>query len=222
MKRIRFVAAVAAAVLTMAGEVCAQKTSPLETYFGISARRKPAPPLPPLEGLQDHVVSGKLVLSLDDSIRLALANNTDVRIDRSRVDFAVNNLHRSYSPFDPAASTSFTDSRAKSPAINQTQGAAIPDTLSQTTTFGYIQNFQTGTNFQTSFSNSKLSTNSSLSLLNPSLSSNVQFTITQPLMRNFGLFPNRAPNLIAQRNLRQARANFTAQVSNIILQVVGD
>lgn len=221
MKCLRLAIAIAT-FLTMVSAASAQNTSPLETYFGISRGQKPAPPLPAAEGLQDHVVSGKLVLTLDDSIRLALANNTDVRIDRSRVDFAVNNLHRSYSPFDPAASSSFADSRAKSPAINQTQGAAIPDALSQTTTFGYIQTFQTGTNFQTSFNNSKLSTNDSFSLLNPSLSSNLQFTVTQPLMRNFGLFPNRAPILIAQRNLKQARASFTAQVNNIILQIVAD
>ena len=46
--------------------------------------------------------------------------------------------------------------------------------------------------------------------------------MTQPLLRNFGFFPNRAPIFIAQNNLKQARANFTAEVSNIILQVVGD
>lgn len=200
----------------------AQNTSPLETFLGISRRLKPPAPLPAPEGLQDHVVNGKLVLSLDDSIRLALANNTDVRLDHSQIDFAQNNLKRAHSPFDPAASSSFADNRTKSPAINETQGASVPNTLSQTTTFGYTQTFQTGTNFQTSFSNNKLSTNSSLSLLNPSLSSALQFTVTQPLLRNFGLFPNRAPILIAQRNLKQARANFTAQVSNIILQVIGD
>lgn len=221
MKCLRLAVA-AITFLTMVAAVSAQNTSPLETYFGISRGQKPAPPPPAVEGLQDHVASGKLLLTLDDSIRLALANNTDVRIDRSRVDFAVNNLHRSYSPFDPSASSSFSDSRAKSPAINQIQGAAVADTLSQNTTFGYVQTFQTGTNFQTSFDNSKLSTNSTLSLLNPSLSSNVQFTVTQPLLRNFGLFPNRAPILIAQRNLKQARASFTAQVNNIILQIVAD
>jgi outer membrane protein TolC len=50
----------------------------------------------------------------------------------------------------------------------------------------------------------------------------VQFTVSQPLLRNFGLFPNRAPILIAQRTLKQARANFTAQVNNIILGIIGD
>jgi outer membrane protein len=222
MKRLSLFLGVITVSLVCSAASRAQNTSPLETFLGISARQKPAPPLPAPQGLQDHVVNGKLVLTLDDSIRLALANNTDVRIDRSQIDFAQHNLRRAYSPFDPLAASSFADSRAKSPTIAQTQGASVLDTLSQTTTFGYSQAFQTGTNFQTFFSNNKLSTNSSLSTVNPSLSSAVQFTITQPLLRNFGLFPNRAPILIAQRNLKQARANFSAEVSNIILQIVAD
>src|SRR5205814_6564266 len=87
------------------------------------------------------------------------------------------------------------------------------DTLSQTTTLGFTKTFETGTNFQSSFSASKLSTNSILSTLNPSIATDLQFTVTQPLLRKFGLFPNRAPILIAQRNLKQARASFQGQVN---------
>lgn len=222
MKLLSLCLVVISVSLACGGSSRAQNVSRLETFLGIGSRQKPAPPLPAPQGLQDHVVNGKLVLSLDDSIRLALANNTDVRIDHSQIDFAQHNLHRAFSPFDPLASSSFADSRAKSPTIAQTQGAPVLNFLSQTTTFGYSQAFQTGTNFQTLFNTGKLSTNSSLSTVNPSLSSAIQFMVTQPLLRNFGLFPNRAPILIAQRNLKQAHANFTAQVNNIILQIVGD
>jgi outer membrane protein TolC len=200
----------------------AQNSSPLETFLGIGVRQKPAAPLPSPQGLQDHVVSGKLVLSLDDAIRLALANNTDVRIDRSQIDFAQHNLQRAFAPFDPLASSSFSDTRAKTPTITQTQGAPVLNFLSQNTTFGYSQAFQTGTNLQTTFATNKSSTNNSLAFINPSLSSNLQFTVTQPLLRNFGLFPNRAPILIAQRNLKQARSNFTVQVNNIIFGIIAD
>jgi outer membrane protein len=199
-----------------------QNASRLETFLGISARQKPATPLPGPEGLQDHVVNGKLVLSLDDSIRLALSNNTDVRLDHSQIDFAQDSLRRAFSPFDPRATSSFADSRTKTPTITQIQGAPVLNSLSQTTTFGYSQSFQTGTNFQTSLAANKSSTNDILAFVNPSLSTNLQFTVTQPLLRNFGLFPNRAPILIAQRNLKQARANFTALVNNIILGIIGD
>ena len=200
----------------------AQDSSRMERFLGVSGHQKPPAPLPVPQGLQDHVADGKLVLSLNDCIRLALSNNTDIRLDHSQIEFAQNNLHRSRGPFDPLVTSGFSDNRAKSPAITQVQGAAILDTLSQTTTLGYAQTFQTGTNFQTSFNASKLSTNDSLSLVNPSIATDLQFAVTQPLLRNFGLFPNRAPILIARRNLNQARSVFQGEVNDIILQTVGN
>ena len=222
MRVLRLVLPVILTGLACGASSRAQNSSRLETFLGIGARQKTAAPLPAPQGLQDHLVSGKLVLSLDDCIRLALLNNTDVRLDHSQIDFAQHSLQRAFAPFDPLASSSFSDSRTKTPTITQTQGAPVLNSLSQTTTFGYTQTFQTGTNFQTTFATNKSSTNNSLAFINPSLSTNLQFTVAQPLLRNFGLFPNRAPILIARRNLKQARANFAAQVSNIILQIVGD
>src|SRR2546425_574353 len=169
-----------------------------------------------------HLSGGKLVLALDDSIRLALSNNTDIRLDHSQIDFAQNNLGRAHSPFDPLATSSFADTRAKSLTTSTLQGAAILSDLTQTTQLSYKETFLTGTNFQTAFNASKFSTNSSFNTVNPALATTVQFTVSQPLLRNFGLFPNRAPILIAQRNLKQARANFTSQVNNIILAIIPD
>src|SRR6266567_2622207 len=221
MRVLRFMFALIALLVAPSFSALAQNAPRLERVLGISGRQKLAGPLPSPQGLQDHVANGKLVLSLDDSIHLALSNNTDVRLDHSQIEFAQNNLHRAHGPFDPLVTSSFADNRTKSPAITQIQGAPVLDTLVQTTTLGYSQTFQTGTNFQTTFSANKLSTNDSLSLVNPSLASDLQFTLTQPLLRNFGLFPNRAPILIGQRNLNQARAVFQGEVNDIILQTVG-
>jgi len=200
----------------------AQNSSPMERILGISGRQKPAPPLMPPRDLQDHVLNGKLVLSLDDSIRLALSNNTDIHLDYSQVETAEANLRRAYAPFDPLLTSGFSDSRTKSPTSTQLQGASILDTLSQTTQIGYGQVFQTGTNFQGSFVANKTSTNSSYNFLNPSLGTTLQFTVTQPLLRNRGLFPNRAPILIAQRNLKQAHSSFVGEVNDVVLQIVGN
>jgi len=200
-----------------------QSSWPLKTSLAFNSSQKPLAQLPAPEGLQDHVANGKLVLTLDDSIRLALANNTDIHIDHAQIDFALDRVQRAHSRFDPLATSAFSDSRAKSPAISLVQGTtSILDTLSQSFGLGYSQTFQTGTNLQASVSGNKSATNSNLAFVNPSLSTNVQFTLTQPLLRNFGFFPNRAPILIAQSNLKQARANFIVEVNNIILQVVGD
>src|SRR5580692_13090620 len=222
---MRVVRSICAAILFLAG--CAlsmrgQNASPLERVLGISGRQKPATALLPPRDLQDHVVNGKLVLSLDDSVRLALSNNTDIHLDHFQIETAEDNLQRVYAPFDPLLTSSFSDQRTKFPTSTQLQGASILNTLTQQTQFGYSQTFQTGTNFQGAFIADKNSTNSSFNFLNPSISTTLQFTVTQPLLRNRGLFPNRAPILIAQRNLKQARASFLGEVNSIILQIVSN
>src|SRR6266436_602988 len=222
MRAVRSLLILIALILASSFSVRAQNASRLETLLGISGRQKPAPPLLPPQGLQDHTANGKLVLSLDDAIRLALSNNTDIQLDRSQIEFAQNNLSRVHAPFDPSLTSSFADQRTKSPTSTQLQGASILNTLNQTTQVGYSQTFLTGTNFQTSFNANKFSTNSSFNFLNPSLATALQFTVTQPLLRNRGLFPNRAPILIAQRSLKQARATFQAEVNRVILQAAGN
>src|SRR6267378_2909869 len=182
MKPLRSLSVLIALILASSFSLRAQDASRLETLLGIGGRPKPAPPLLTPQGLQDHTANGKLVLSLDDAIRLALSNNTDIQLDRSQIEFAQNNLSRVHAPFDPSLTSSFADQRTKSPTSTQLQGA---------------------------------------SFLNPFLATALQFTITQPLLRNRGLFPNRAPILIAQRNLKQARATFQAQVNSVILQSAG-
>src|SRR6266481_6799859 len=160
MRVVQFLLVLISLMLTQCVAVRAQDAPRFERLLGIGSRQKPAAPLPVPQGLQDHVANGKLVLSLDDSIRAALSNNTDIRLDRSQIEFAQNSLHRTHGPFDPLVTSSFADNRTKSPTIAQTQGAPILETLSQTTAFGFAKTFETGTNFQSSFSASKLSTNS--------------------------------------------------------------
>src|SRR5438067_8462570 len=84
-----------------------QSSWPLKTSLAFNSSQKPLAQLPAPEGLQDHVANGKLVLTLDDSIRLALANNTDIHIDRAQIDFALDSVQRAHSPFDPLATSPF-------------------------------------------------------------------------------------------------------------------
>jgi HAE1 family hydrophobic/amphiphilic exporter-1 len=215
----RFLAALIAAVLLLGASANAQNSARLESLLGIPAKHRPAP-LAPLQGFQDLIRDGKLVLSLDDAILLALANNTDIRLDQSAVDVAGNNVLRQFQPFDPALTSSFNSLRSKIPAFQELQGASVLNSLSQSAQFNYTQTFENGTNFQTNFTVNKFSTNSSFYFLNPYFYSIWQFQITQPLLRNFGLFNNRAPILIAQRNLRQVSAIFQSEVSDILQQAI--
>lgn len=197
-----------------------QQSSLRERLLGIPARISPPPPVQPPQGFQEHIKDGRLELTLDDAIQLALANNTDMRLDRAAVDLASNNVFRQYAPFDPLANASFVDLRTKTQTNTVLQGAPVLNTLAQTSQFGYAQLFPAGTNFQTSFSNFKSSTNSGFATLNPSFSTSWNFQVTQPLLKNFGVFANRAPIYIAKRNLRQSQATFEAEVNDILLTVI--
>jgi outer membrane protein len=207
-------------VFMNAGIAHAQDSTARERLLGIPAHIEPLKPLPPPTGFQDHIVDGKLVLTLDDAIRLAMQNNLDIRVDQAAVDFAMNNVHRQFAPFDPLANASFNDTRSKTQTSSQLQGASILNTLTQTTQFGYAQTFPTGTNFQTTFINVKSSTNSDFYTLNPYFATSWSFQVTQPLLKNFGVFPNKAPIYIAQKNLKQSQASFQGEVSDVLLLVI--
>jgi outer membrane protein TolC len=170
--------------------------------------------------LQDHVVEGKLRLALADAIRLALLNNTDVRLNELPIENARLEVQRAYATFDPTSTSSFNAGRVTSPAYTQLQGAPTVSTLSQQAQFDYNQTFQTGTNYDLNFSSFKYATNSAFETLNPYIDSTGTMTLTQPLLRNRGLFPNRAPMVIARRNLNVSRATFTAQVNDSLLLTI--
>jgi outer membrane protein len=170
-------------------------------------------------GFLDHVVEGKLTLSLDDTIRLALENNTDIRLDHAQIETAKDALQRALGIFDPLAQSSFNTFRTLSPPFSD---IAASNSLTQSTQVGVTQTLETGTNYQATFNSVKGSSNAPINILNPFYATSLSFTFTQPLLRGFGLFVNRAPILIAQRGITQSRANFEMEVNDLILQVVTD
>lgn len=178
--------------------------------------------VPGPEALRNYVVEGKLRLTLEDAMRLTLANNTNVRINQLAIEESRFALLRAYQPFDPLMISSFNASRSASPSISILQGAPTESRLNQVATSGYSQTFRTGTTANLQFNATRLATNSTFATFNPSLFSQMSFFLTQPLLRNRGLFPNRAPIVIAKRNVEQSRANFEAQVNEAISRAVDD
>lgn len=198
----------------------AQNPRQRETFHGLSSPQAVSDSLPAAKYLQDHVVDGKLRLSLQEAIVAMLMNNTNVRLQELNVENSKFSVLRAHSPFDPALLANFTALRSIFPANSQLQGSAIPSSLTQTTQLTYNQVFETGTALAVGFNSTRFSSNDSFSTFNPSFSSGVNFQVTQPLLRNRWLFANRAPLVIARRNLRVSRSVFEAQVNDAILNIV--
>ena len=202
----------------------AQTIRERETFRGLTNPQAVTETLPGPKYMQEHVVDGKLRLTLQDAVVLTLANNSNVRLQELNIDNSKYSLLAAHSPFDPYVQGSFSSQGQLSQAYTQLTGAQPLGTLSslnQVTQLTYNQTFETGTNIQVNFNATKYSSNSVYNFFNPSLSSYLGFQFTQPLLRNRWLFANRAPLVIARRNVRASRATFEAQVSVTIQQVVG-
>lgn len=197
-----------------------------ENYRGFLTAQVASAKLPGLQHLRDYVVDGKLHLSLRDAIVLTLENNSDVRIQESQIETEKFSLLRTHQPFDPQLQAVLNINRYSSAGTNQLQGIgtsgnATLNSLTQLGQIQYNQTFQTGTQFQVQLNTTKNSTNNSFFFLNPNFSSTLNLQFTQPLIRNRGFFPNRAPLIIARRVVEQTKASFEAQVNDAILRVVG-
>jgi outer membrane protein len=184
--------------------------------------KRPIPPmqLPGPEHLRDFIVDGKLQLSLDQAIQLALVNNTNIRIDELSYQSAWYNVLSARSPFDPIINANASATRGTSPQASQLGGAQTLSSLNQSLGLNLTQFLPTGTSLTVGTNTSRSSSNSSFNTFNPSYSSGLNFGFTQSLLRNRGLFVNRAPIVIAQRGLQISRDNFESQVSSIIQGVV--
>jgi outer membrane protein TolC len=175
--------------------------------------------------MQSYVVEGKLRLSLQDAVVLTLENNSFIRVEQTQVEASKFALLGAYQPFDPLLTSSYNVNSTTSPPFSTLQGTGGATTISKSTTrfsqFTFSQTFETGTNVQAGLTSSHNNNNNSFDIFNPYVSSALNFQFTQPLLRNGWLFANQAPLIIARKNIEQSRANFVAQVSNNILQAVG-
>src|SRR5215470_9380214 len=160
--------------------------------------------------VDEFIVEGKLRLGLEDAILLTLLNNSDVNVDRAQFDLSQFAVQRARAPFDPLFVAGFTPTRSTSPSASSLNGASTLSTLNQASTTGFSQTFQSGTGVSVGMTSTRFTTNSSFATVNPSFTSGLTFSVSQPLLRRFGMFANRAPILIAQRGVRQSRATFEA------------
>lgn len=199
----------------------AAQVFPSKTYTG-NIFHTPASPtqVPGPAHLQEFVQNGKLRLGLEDAILLTLFNNSDINVARAQFNISQFAVQRAHQPFDPVIVAGFAPTRSTEPTTSSLDGAATLSSLSQTTNMGFSQTFQTGTSFNVNLNSVRSSSNSSFASVNPAFTSGLSFSFSQPLLRKFGMFANRAPILIAQRGVRLSGAQFEAQMNDIVQRAI--
>jgi outer membrane protein len=193
--------------------------------------------------IEQLLQDGKLMLSLQDAISLALENNLAIDVERYtpwldevgllRAKSGINGLV----PFDPTLTSTLNLQDSVTPLNNPLFAGVIPTgttTPTAQTPVAYVQHignvnlqynqyFPTGTQFQTGMTNNRTSTNfGGFNLYNPYLQSALTVTITQPLLRGFGILPNTRLIIEARRTIKVGLSQLEQQVIATTTQVSND
>ncbi|HTR34727.1 MAG TPA: TolC family protein [Bryobacteraceae bacterium] len=121
--------------------------------------------------------------------------------------------------FDPALAGQLNWTHQTTPEANSvTVGTSALQTNTTLADVGYVQGFGPGTELNVSFNNARETLNSLRGNYSPYTTSNIGFTVTQPLLRGFGLAVNRRFIRIAKNE--KAIANLLLQ-QQLIATVYG-
>jgi outer membrane protein len=208
-----------------------------------TAMKRAEPSLANSPRIEQLLQGDKLMLSLQDAISLALENNLAIDVERYVPWLDEVNLLRAKSginglvPYDPTVTGNLNLQDSVTPLNNPLFAGIIPTGTSTITiaapppfiqhignvNFQYNQYFPTGTQFQAGMTNNRTSTNfGSFNLYNPYLQSALNVTITQPLLRGFGVLPNTRLIIEAKRTIKVGLSQLEQQVMATTTQVSND
>ena len=188
--------------------------------------------------LDQMIQGGKLVLSLQDAVQLALQNNLDISVQRYvtyQSDAAVLSAKSGpgfltptgqFVSFDPFINASGSWYRSSIPINNPftsgtgAAGLAALNTQQATGNVSYGQAFPTGSAFSVALNNSRTSQTPTASFLNPSVSSQMTVAFSQNLLQGFGYSPNLRFLRVARINKKQADLQFEQQVITTVVAVM--
>lgn len=178
----------------------------------------PMPSLSNSPKIEQLIKDGKLYLSLQDAISLALENNMDIAVQRYYPWIAETAVLRDRASggnpngptfnYDPTYSLSASINDSNSPIANPLlSGTGVSNTgllteAQHVTQINntYSQAFSTGTQFQVTENNERLSANPTASAFNPYVQSSLGLGVQQYLLRGFGREVNNRFLLIAENS----------------------
>ena len=202
-----------------------------------------APPLTNSRRIDQLIQNGKLTLSLQDAISLALEDNLAIAVERYTPWLDQINLLRAKSgvnglvPFDPTLTGALNLQATNTPINNPLFAGVVPTGSSAPTqtippaytqhignaNFQYTQYFAPGTEFQAGLTNNRTSTNLGVfNLFNPDIQSTLTIQITQPLLKGFGVLPNTRLIIEAKNTEKVGLSQLSQQVIATVTQVSTD
>ena len=181
-----------------------------------------------LEVTQPIATERREALSLADAVVRALQQNLDISISRQTKDSRIADIVIEQAKFDPTLSLNGQYNRQVAPLNRPVLGFTPPD-LTEITKFDQnasgvtadiTQNLVTGTNFDLNYSPQRTFVGGpNTFLFNPAYTGGLAFTMTQSLLKNFGIDVNKTFIYIAQNNATVEQHVFLDRVMTVIATV---
>ncbi len=172
-----------------------------------------------VSGLGFGQESGDLALTLEDSIVRALKNNLNIAAEVINPGLASASLSQAKQIYTPTLQFDWGRDRYEqlSTWSLQQAGTYINDGSSASTSI--LQKIPFGGTFQASLNYDKSENNQLFQNYNPSYTSRLSFSLTQPLLKNFGWAVSRREILIAQNSFEVSRSQFEGTLIDTIYGV---
>jgi HAE1 family hydrophobic/amphiphilic exporter-1 len=162
----------------------------------------------------------QLRMSLDDAVRMGLENNLDLKVDRFDPQIAQERVGQAEGAFLPALTSSLTRTSALAPPTSFLVGNQGVQSTSGTGTLGVTQRLpHFGTSYATGWDTTRSKSTSQFSNYNPILTSRVQFTVSQPLVKDLAIDAGRQQLIISKRNRDISDTRFRETVVRTVSDV---
>ncbi len=167
----------------------------------------------------------RLLISISDSIRIALMNNLELLLEKQNPMSANNDIISEKAKFDPTLSLEAKNRKNIRPSASEIEaglGAVEIAEIDQNDTdfnIGIKQGLLTGGNYELKFNNNRFKTSAAFQILDPSYNSDLSLTVSQPLLKGFGIETTKTEIRIATNNLVQSKYTLEAKVMDMVLDV---
>src|SRR5499427_1063522 len=157
-----------------------------------------------------------VAVTLNDVIRLMLANNLNVSVDRLPPQITQFLIDTYFRPFDPTIHISANGQRSTTQSTSQLNGATSLVQLTHNYDVGIGQTLMTGTSYGIDLIMNRSSTNNAFAVYNPSWVGQVRYSVTQHLLQNWGRLPSDHLIRVAQNNQKISSSQFEQQLMDLV------
>jgi outer membrane protein TolC len=152
-----------------------------------------------------------LRLSLDDAVRATVKDNLGVELTRYDYRESGQLLRGAYGPFDWILTAGVSRTSTQAPTSSEFQASRSSTTVVD---YGLNQFLPTGGSYTLVLNSDKSTSNNPFTTVNPAYGSLLRLSVTQPLLRNFGVDVNTRGIAIARNNLGISNEAFRLTLMN--------